>query len=130
MSIAAGRRSREWRLPRNERRARRCTSSIVRQLPLQIAPPLCAESLDTKRDTRQASLRLQPVRKQELANAGARVIKQKKARPDPFGTGFSSETHQRLVTFSACKPFGPLRTSNSTAWPSASVLYPSAWMAE
>src|SRR5579872_2924206 len=36
----------------------------------------------------------------------------------------------RLVTFAACRPLGPEVTSNSTAWPSFSDLYPSAWMAE
>src|SRR6202011_2169761 len=38
--------------------------------------------------------------------------------------------HYRLVTFAACRPLGPEVTSNSTAWPSFSDLYPSAWMAE
>jgi len=32
----------------------------------------------------------------------------------------------RLVTFAACRPLGPEVTSNSTAWPSFSDLYPSA----
>src|ERR1700733_3671114 len=36
----------------------------------------------------------------------------------------------RLATFEACRPLGPLVTSNSTAWPSFSDLYPSAVMAE
>src|SRR6202163_565243 len=36
----------------------------------------------------------------------------------------------RLATFDACRPLGPEVTSNSTAWPSFSDLYPSAWMAE
>src|SRR5271154_3485162 len=33
-------------------------------------------------------------------------------------------------TFAACRPLGPVVTSNSTAWPSFSDLYPSATMAE
>src|ERR1700722_15597681 len=36
----------------------------------------------------------------------------------------------RPTTFSACRPFGPCLTSNSTAWPSLSDLYPSDWIAE
>jgi hypothetical protein len=30
----------------------------------------------------------------------------------------SPAIHQAIRTFSACKPFGPFTTSNSTAWPS------------
>src|SRR5438270_316010 len=36
----------------------------------------------------------------------------------------------RGLTFSACKPFGPFVTSNSTAWPSCRLLNPPACMAE
>src|SRR6202521_5046888 len=36
----------------------------------------------------------------------------------------------RLATFDACRPLGAEVTSNSTAWPSFSDLYPSPWMEE
>ena len=36
----------------------------------------------------------------------------------------------RLATFDACRPLGPEVTSNSTAWPSFSDLYPSPWIEE
>ena len=34
------------------------------------------------------------------------------------------------MTFSACRPFGPRFTSNSTSAPSSSVRYPFIWIAE
>src|SRR5215470_2346257 len=52
-------------------------------------------------------------------------------KPLDFSRGLVKvHVYPRGDTFSACKPFGPCFTSNSTCCPSFKVLYPSDWMAE
>src|SRR5437763_1224253 len=48
-----------------------------------------------------------------------------------FGIGATEVLDQRAGrTCSACGPLGPCVISNSTAWFSSRLLYPSPWMAE
>src|ERR1017187_9391466 len=51
-------------------------------------------------------------------------------QPPKEKDGGSASANYRAATFEACRPLGPVVTSNSTAWPSFSDLYPSAVMAE
>ena len=45
---------------------------------------------------------------------------------ESFARSLISRFHQHIVTFSACKPFSPSATSNSTFWPSCNVRNPLA----
>src|SRR4029079_2693836 len=47
------------------------------------------------------------------------------ARQAVAGTCLGGVADQTRVTFAACSPLSPVRISNSTSWPSASVLNPS-----
>ncbi len=57
-------------------------------------------------------------------------LHQRKKKADPPLADPPPAANYSAATFEACRPLGPVVTSNSTAWPSFSDLYPSAAMAE
>src|SRR6185437_4822921 len=61
--------------------------------------------------------------------AAERSEKTKAAAKPPFVSKISNRDYSAR-TFSACQPFLPLVTVNSTAWPSSRLRYPLLWMAE
>ena len=85
---------------------------------------IAGESLpDDGKLWRSPELKLASVSQEPSFRPGQSVFE---AVAEGLGRGTQLLVDYHAVTFAACRPLGPEVTSNSTAWPSFSDLYPSA----